>query len=116
LWQEATTSLSGGLNLDLNIQWPHHEAPMWYITMVKFRRSPTKADAAATNQRLKDWASKGIKIHEAFYTLGRYDQVWIGEAPDEKTLTQFALSTPADLAVTETMIAVSRDEATNWLK
>jgi uncharacterized protein with GYD domain len=89
---------------------------MWYITMVKFRRSPTKADAAATNQRLKDWASKGIKIHEAFYTLGRYDQVWIGEAPDEKTLTQFALSTPADLAVTETMIAVSRDEATNWLK
>ncbi len=89
---------------------------MWFIALVKFRRTPTKADAAATNQRLKDWASKGVKVHEAFYTLGRYDQVWITEAPDEKTALQWALTTPADLAVTETMVAVSRDEVSNWLK
>jgi len=88
----------------------------WEVATKAREKDPSFPIVYMSGAHAEDWASKGVKIHEAFYTLGRYDQVWIAEAPDEKTLMQFALSTPADLAVTETMFAVSRDEASNWLK
>ncbi len=89
---------------------------MWFITLVKFRRKPTKGDLEAMNSYWTEAEKWGVKRHSAFWTLGRYDAVIITEAPDEKTAMKFALWTPSDLGATETMVAVSREEAASWLK
>jgi len=90
---------------------------MWFITLVKFRRQPTKADTEAMNKRWAEAAKWGIKRHEAYWTLGRYDAVFVTEAPDEKTAMRFAIeASGSGLAASETMVAVSRDEAVSWLK
>jgi uncharacterized protein with GYD domain len=88
---------------------------MWTVTLVKFRHRPTKSDTEAFAQHLKSWASKGVKLHMAFYTLGRYDAVFIGEGPDEKSSMQFTMGLP-DVAATETLVGVQREEAIKWLK
>jgi uncharacterized protein with GYD domain len=87
---------------------------MWFITLVRFRRKPTKADADAQNKRMAEAAKWGVKVHNAFYTLGHYDAVWITEAPDEKTVMRVALG-GLDVASTRTLVAVTRDEAIKWL-
>ena len=87
---------------------------MWFITLAKFRKKPTKADTDAQNKRIAEAAKWGVKVHNAFWTLGQYDAVWITEAPDEKTAMRVSLGA-ADIASTQTLIAVSRDEALKWL-
>lgn len=84
--------------------------------MVKFRRKPTKADTDSMSAYWAEGAKWGVKPHMSLWTLGRYDAVFISEAPDEKTAMKFALGAPTDLGATETMVAVSRDEAVSWLK
>jgi uncharacterized protein with GYD domain len=88
---------------------------MWFITLVKFRRKPTKQD---TEKMGAYWASSekmGVKLHNVFWTLGRFDVVSITEAPDEKTQMKFALNAPGDIGATETLVAVSREEAIKML-
>ncbi len=90
---------------------------MWFVTLVKFKKRPSRADA---DNVTKYWADAGkwhpgFKVHHSFWTLGRYDAVTIIEAPDEKTAMQVLMWTPAEVA-TETMTAVTRDEAIQWLK
>ncbi len=84
---------------------------MIFITLVKFRRKPTKEDVTNTPQRIQE---AGGKILSAYWTLGRYDAVLTMEAPDEKTamklLVQFG-----DFVATETLLAVPRDEALRLL-
>ena len=55
-------------------------------------------------------AEKGVKIIGFYWTLGRYDTVLIMEAPDEKTAMKTNLMI-SDFISTETMVAVSREEA-----
>ena len=87
---------------------------MWFITLVKFRRPPTKADGQEIDQIVKEWATKGIKVYSAFNTLGQYDAVWTGEAPDEKTTMQFVRAAGRDLSITQTLVAVPREEVVKW--
>ncbi len=89
---------------------------MWFITLVKFRRKPTKEDSEKMNSYWMEAEKWGVKRHQAFWTLGRYDAVFISEAPDEKTAMKFAMWSPTDLGATETMVAVGRDEVVSWLK
>jgi len=91
---------------------------MWFITLVKFRRPPTKDSLSKTQAFFQEATQKwGVKIHSTFWTLGRYDAVWITEAPDEKTAMKVALWNPVgENIATETMVAVSRDEAASWVK
>ena len=89
---------------------------MWFITLVKFRRKPTKADTDSMNSYWAEAEKWGVKRHMGFWTLGRYDAVFITEAPDEKTAMRFTLASPTDLGATETLVAISRDEAVSWLK
>ena len=91
---------------------------MWFVTLVKFKHQPTKAD---TDKMTAYWAEGekkwGVKRHMGFYTLGRYDAVFVSEAPDEKTAMKFALWSPnAENVATETLVAVDRNEAVSWLK
>lgn len=88
---------------------------MWFITLVKFRRRPSKEDAEAINKRYSEAASWGVKRAHAWWTLGRYDAVIVSEAPDEKTAMKFAIWAGSDLAATETMVAVDREEAVKML-
>ena len=89
---------------------------MWFITMVKFRRKPNKTDLEQMKSYWMEAEKWGVKRHQAFWTLGRYDAVFISEAPDEKTMMKFSIWTPSDLGASETMVAVSRDEAAGWVK
>ncbi len=84
---------------------------MWFVTLAKFRRKPTKHDVDAMTGYWADAGKAGVKLHQAFWTLGRFDAVIITEAADEKTAMKFALNAPTDLGATETLVAVSREEA-----
>jgi uncharacterized protein with GYD domain len=88
---------------------------MWFITLAKFRHTPTKADMEAANKFWKEAEGWGVKRHMGFWTLGRYDAVFITEAPDEKTAMKAALWGPG-LVTTETLVAVNREEAASWVK
>ncbi|MEM3437990.1 MAG: hypothetical protein QXP55_05635 [Nitrososphaerales archaeon] len=77
--------------------------------MVKLRRKPTKEEIAKMEEAIKH-PKEGTKIRFVFWTLGRYDLVFYSEGPDAVT----ALSTVLpffDFASTETLVAVSREEA-----
>ena len=63
---------------------------------------------------LEDMKNKGIKIIEFYWTLGRYDTVMILEAPTEKDALKVAIDA-ADVVATETMVAISREEAVKLL-
>ncbi len=50
-------------------------------------------DTTKRGEAAKALAAKvGVKITEVFWTLGAYDLVLILEAPDDETMTAFALS------------------------
>lgn len=86
---------------------------MWFVTLVKLRRPMAKADIDRVNQTIQKWMGRGNKIHEAFSTLGTYDQVWLWESENEKTAMQSVMEV-SDLAATETLPAISRAEVDRW--
>jgi uncharacterized protein with GYD domain len=56
--------------------------------------------------------AQGMKVHSAYYTLGRYDAVFVVETPpsmEEKVLVQKLLEIQ-DVVQTETMVAVSQQD------
>jgi len=88
---------------------------MWFITLVKLRKAPNKEEAAAMNKMMQEAAEKmGVKIHQGFMTLGRYDSVWISEAPDISGPMRMSMM-GADSASSETLVATSYDEAMKWM-
>ena len=56
-------------------------------------------------------APQGIKIHDAYLTLGHYDGVIVFEAPDAKTALNFTMDTgcSTDYAI-ETLSAIPAEE------
>jgi uncharacterized protein with GYD domain len=90
-------------------------AAMWFITLAKFKKKPTKEQIQWVNEQLKKTESWGVKHHQAFWTLGRYDAVRISEAPDVATAMKSALSF-GDVAATETLVALSREEAVKLIE
>ena len=89
---------------------------MWFITLIKLRKAPNAQDAEAMNKMMMDAAQKmGVKIHQGFMTLGAYDAVWITEAPDISGPMRMSMM-GADSASSETLVAVSYEEAMKWMK
>jgi uncharacterized protein with GYD domain len=89
---------------------------MWFITLVKMRKAPNAQEAEAMNKMMMDAAQKmGIKIHQGFMTLGSYDAVWISEAPDISGPMRISMM-GADAAESETLVAVSYEDAMKWMK
>jgi uncharacterized protein with GYD domain len=65
-----------------------------YISLLQFTeqgirnvKDTTKRAAAATAQAEK----MGMKVRDAFWTLGPYDLVLLLEAPDDQSVTAFSL-------------------------
>jgi uncharacterized protein with GYD domain len=86
-----------------------------FITLGKFRKKPTK-QMLAESQRLFEQVTKaGGKILGFYWTLGRYDTVTIIEGPDEKTALK-SLFTFADLVSTETLVALTAEEASKLVE
>ena len=75
--------------------------------MAKFRRKPT-ADELQRPRKIIEAA--GGKLVSAYWTLGRYDAVFTIEWPDEKAAMK-ASTQLADIAASETMVAIKREEA-----
>jgi uncharacterized protein with GYD domain len=82
-----------------------------FIVLSKFRKKPTKEELGMTAQRIQ---KGGVKAISAYWTLGRYDTVFIVEGPDEKavmkTLVEFG-----DEIRSETLVAIPREEALKLL-
>jgi uncharacterized protein with GYD domain len=88
---------------------------MWFVTLLKFRKKLTKADLAEEDRLETQFVKRGLKVKSDFYTLGRYDNVMVVEAPDVKTVMDFFLA-QAHIVTTETLTAVSKKEARKFYK
>ena len=85
-----------------------------YITLINFtdqgirtiKQSPERRKAAiATAEKL------GIKVKEAYLTMGAYDVVIVADAPNDEAMTTWALSVGSKGNIrTQTMRAYSADE------
>jgi uncharacterized protein with GYD domain len=83
---------------------------MIFITLSKWRKRPTKEMVAQAGRLFDQQVKEGAKILGQYWTLGRYDAVVIIEGKDEKAAMKAALRW-GDLISTETMVAVTREEA-----
>ena len=83
---------------------------MIFITLYRFKRKPTKDSVAKAGKLLDQTVKEGAKIIGMYWTLGRYDAVIITERKDEKSAMK-ALLRLGDMASTETLVAVPREEA-----
>jgi uncharacterized protein with GYD domain len=87
---------------------------MQTIVLAKLRGKMTKELTERLTKVIKD-QPMGVKIRSVYWTLGRYDVVLIGEAPDEKAVMAVLLQFGDDVA-SETLVAVPREEALKLLK
>jgi uncharacterized protein with GYD domain len=83
---------------------------MFFISLGKFRNKPTKEATDEVTRRMQGMTPEGIKFLSFYWTLGRYDTVVTMEAPDEKTVMKANMSV-GHIVATETMVAVTREEA-----
>jgi uncharacterized protein with GYD domain len=89
------------------------EVVMIFITLSKFRKKPTKEGIAATDKVASALAKQGIKSMGAYYTLGRYDTIFIFDSPDEGAVQRImkSLLSLSDIVSTETLVALKREDA-----
>ena len=85
---------------------------MIFIALIKFRKKAK--DVAEFGKQLMQNLPEGVKIISSYWTLGRYDAVWVYEAPSELTALQLGIKA-GDLMQTETLVGISRDEAIKLL-
>ncbi len=83
---------------------------MIFISLGRFRNKPTKEATDRVSELMKGMTREGIKFIGFYWTLGEYDTVVIMEAPDEKTVMKANMKV-SDIVSTQTMVAVSREEA-----
>lgn len=86
---------------------------MLFVVLSRWRGRVSKENIERTNKVLA--SEPKVKIVGFYWTFGRYDTVLIAEAPDEKTMMKMLLQV-GDFVATETMLAVSREEAIKLLK
>ena len=84
------------------------------IVLVKFKKSAK--EVAEYGSRVLKNIPKYIKIKASYWTMGRYDAVWIVEAQNEEKLFEWFLKAGRiDIAKTETMVALTREKAMKML-
>ncbi len=85
-----------------------------FIMLVKDKKKPTEENTGRATKMLDELKKKGIKILGFYWTLGRYDDVVIFEAPSEKDAMKLAIDVREDVT-TETMVAIPREEGLKLL-
>jgi len=81
-----------------------------FIMLAKDKEKPTKANTSQGTKILDELKKKGIKVLGFYWTLGRYDDVIIFEAPSAKDAMKLAIAVK-DYVSSETMVAIPREEA-----
>jgi uncharacterized protein with GYD domain len=85
---------------------------MIFITLIKFRKKAS--EVVEVGKKIMQNLPPGVKIIATYWTLGRYDSVWIFEGKDEKDAIKLWL--PAGGVIrTETLVSLSREEALKLL-
>jgi uncharacterized protein with GYD domain len=85
---------------------------MIFITLIKFRKKAS--EVVEVGKKIMQNLPPGVKIIATYWTLGRYDSVWIFEGKDEKDAIKLWL--PAGGVVrSETLVSLSREEALKLL-
>ena len=84
-----------------------------FITLIKWRQPPKSYPMEQATKKLEELKKRGTIIR-TYWTMGRYDAVAIIEAPTEKDAMK-ALLGFQDIIITETMLAVPREEAIKLL-
>ncbi len=85
---------------------------MMFITLIKFRKKAK--DVVETGNKVMQNLPAGVKIIGTYWTLGRFDSVWIYEAPSEKEAIKLGISV-GEVAQTQTLVALPRAEALKLL-
>jgi uncharacterized protein with GYD domain len=81
-----------------------------FISLLRSKKSGSEAGIDQETKMLNSLKKKGIKILSYYWTLGRYDAVFIFEAPTEKDAMKLAIEFGEAVTV-ETMVAIPREEA-----
>jgi len=83
---------------------------MIFITMWKFRKKATKEMLAVSVKLAEQLSEEDINILGNYWTLGKCDLITIAEAREEIVYMK-ALLRYGDVFSTETLVALSRDDA-----
>jgi uncharacterized protein with GYD domain len=83
---------------------------MRFISLVKFRKKPTKEIIAQNLKLMEQEAKEGVKVISIDWTLGRYDAVVILEAPNEKAVMKGNIMR-GDAMIHETLVGIPAEEA-----
>ena len=83
---------------------------MIFITLWRFRQKATKEMLAESVKLAEQLPKEGINIIGNYWTLGKCDLVTMAEAKNESTFMK-ALLRYGDIFSTETLVALSREDA-----
>ena len=78
------------------------------------RKKPDKSMAGDADKLVEEFKKKGIKVLNWYWTLGRYDTVFIFEAASEKEALKMSIDI-AEWVASETLVAIPRQEAVNLI-
>ncbi|MCH7649482.1 MAG: GYD domain-containing protein [Thaumarchaeota archaeon] len=85
---------------------------MIFISLIKFRKKAK--DVAEVGNMVLQNLPPGVKMIASYWTIGRFDSVWIYEAPSEKEAMKLGIAI-GEVAKSQTMMALPRDEAVKLL-
>jgi len=85
-----------------------------FIHLGKMRKKPDKAMAGDATKMVEEFKKKGINVLGWYWTLGRYDTVFIFEAASEKDALKMSIDL-AEWVASETLVAIPRQDAVNLL-
>ncbi|HLE35233.1 MAG TPA: GYD domain-containing protein [Nitrososphaerales archaeon] len=85
---------------------------MIFITLLRFKRKAR--DVVEVGKKIMQNLPPDVKIIGTYWTLGRFDAVWVYEASNEKDAIKMFIDA-GDVASTETLTAISREEAMKLL-
>jgi len=86
---------------------------MIFISMIKFKKKAK--DVVEVGKEIMQNLPSGIKMIGTYWTLGKFDAVWIYEAPSEKEAMKLSIMA-SEVMRFQTMTAVTRDEAMKLLE
>jgi len=85
-----------------------------FVNLGRFRKKPNKEKAGDTAKVVEEFRKKGITVLSWYWTLGRYDTVFIFEAASEKEALKVSVDI-SEWVTTETLVAIPRQEAVSLL-
>ena len=83
-----------------------------FMTLIRFRKKAS--DVVEVGKKIMQNLPPGVKIIGTYWTLGRYDAVWLYEGASEKDAVKLWINA-GDAVRTETLVTIPREEAMKLL-